>query len=79
MLCKWSEFSKHAGKAPLVDPGEISSIAACVEQLNSGKRTCEKGVCIVYSSSLEAYQVLYEKESKTEAYRIFPEVVKLAD
>lgn len=76
MLCTWSEFSKHAGKAPLVDPGEISSIAACVEQLNSGLRTCEKGVCIVYSSSLEAYCVLYDKRSKSEAHQLFPKVTK---
>jgi len=78
VICKNGDVSKYTGRAMIIDPEDISSVTACVDELNAGKRMCEAGVCLVYSSSRKCYYVLYKRSSKNQAYQIFPEVEEFA-
>lgn len=53
-------------QAPRVDKNLVSSVSTAIDQLNRGLIQCSEGLCIVYSSSLQANFLLFRQERDDE-------------
>merc|ERR1740123_1535927 len=56
--------SVTATKARLLDTNVVSSVSSAVDQLNKGGLVCQEGLCVVFSSSMQAYFLLYRQDMK---------------
>lgn len=57
--------------AKLLDSKMVSSISTAVGLLNDGMHSCPEGFCVVWSTSKEAYFLLYSADKREEAFKRF--------
>lgn len=58
---------RFEGRAPLVDATKVTSVAMAVDLLNRGEIDYPDGFCVVFSSSRQAYHLIYRSGQREEA------------
>lgn len=72
------EEDRFRGQAKLLDKSSVSSANVAVTQLNRGIIQCPEGFVIVFSSSSQAYFLLYRNDTKDAAYAKFKRIMEQA-
>lgn len=66
-VCKVGAEWRFEGRARLLHPQHVTSVAGAVDALNQDRIACPEGFCVVYSASKKAYYLLYRTGCREES------------